>query len=198
MKIAAAFSVLLLSVVCFVVGSSSAGAAPHQVTIANTAFTPSTMTVGLGDTVTWTDLQQDVTHTVTSNQGFWPEATLHLNDTFSPPGAFKNAGGYAYHCSIHQSMTGLIRVGLAATGSPSSGWEVRWSSLAHRPTNRSFDVQIKRPGSNSFTSFRSGVSKLSATFDPAQSGSYQFRARTRIVSSGAVTAWSPVRTLSIS
>src|SRR4051812_3549416 len=109
MKVGAAVLVLFLSVVAFVVGSSSAGAAPHQVTIDGFAFTPSAMTIGLGDTVTWTNMQ-DTTHTVTSNQGFWPEPHLAQNDTFTPPGAFKNAGGYAYRCTIHQGMTGIVRV----------------------------------------------------------------------------------------
>jgi len=196
MKVGAALLVILTSIAAFVIGSSSAQAASHQVTIQDTAFTPATMTIGLGDTVTWTNLQ-NLTHTVTSNQGFWPEPHLVLNDTFTPAGAFKNAGGYAYHCSIHQSMTGIVRVGLRTTGSPSTGWEVRWSSLAHRPTNRNFDVQIKRPGSTSWAAFRSGVTTLLATFNPATAGTYQFRARTRIVSNGLKTAWSPAKSVSI-
>jgi plastocyanin len=197
MKVGAAVLVLLLAVLGLVVGSTSAGAALHQVTIDNRTFTPSTMTVGLGDTVTWTNVEAG-NHTVTSNQGFWPEATLGQNDTFTPPGVFKNAGGYAYTCTIHDGMTGVVRVRLKATGSPGAGWDVRWSSLEHRPTNRTFDVQIKRPESTSWASFRTGVTALLATFNPARSGSYQFRARTRIVSSGLKTAWSPAREVSIS
>jgi hypothetical protein len=42
------------------------------------------------------------------------------------------------------------------------------------------------------------VTTLLATFNPAQAGSYQFRARTRIVSSGLKTGWSPARAVSIS
>jgi hypothetical protein len=95
-------------------------------------------------------------------------------------------------------MTGVIRVKLQATGSPSSGWQVRWSVLDQRPTTRNFDVQIKRPGAHSWASFRSGVTTLSAMFNPANSGTYAFRARTRIVSGGAVSGWSPARSVSIS
>lgn len=197
MRLSAAVLVVAVSILGLLIGLSPAGAAVHQVDIANFEFTPAAMTVGQGDTVRWTNLQGDADHKVVSNQGFWAGPTLSLNQTYSQSAAFKNAGGYAYHCSIHASMTGVIRVGIQASGSPAGGWQLRWSSLSAAPTTRSFDVQLQRPGSGTWTRFRSAVSARSASFNPAAPGTYRFRARTRIVANGHVSGWSPVRRLAI-
>ncbi|MDT4921850.1 MAG: hypothetical protein QOI15_2752 [Pseudonocardiales bacterium] len=200
MRLSAALLAIAVSILGLLVGLSPASAATHQVSIVDFAFTPAAMTVGQGDTVTWTYTQGDANHghTVTSDQGFWSSPTLALNQTYSQAGAFKNAGAYAYHCSIHHSMTGVIRVPLGASGSSSGGWTLRWSSLSGRPTSRNFDVQIKRPGSSRWAMFRSAVTTLSAPFNPSANGTYRFQARTRIVSNGRVSGWSPVRKLAIS
>jgi hypothetical protein len=42
------------------------------------------------------------------------------------------------------------------------------------------------------------VTTLSAPFNPSANGTYRFQARTRIVSNGRVSGWSPVRKLAIS
>jgi plastocyanin len=169
-----------------------------QVSIHDFSFDPATVTVAQGGTVTWTNNQSSV-HTVTSNQGFWDSGDLSFGDTYSQSAAFRNAGSYGYFCMHHPTlMKGTVRVRLKASGSPSNGWTVRWSSASSTPANRDFDVQIKRPGSTSFVSFRSTTTALTAPFDPAKAGKYKFQARTRITSSGKVSDWSPVKTLTIS
>jgi plastocyanin len=77
------------------------------VSIANFSFTPATLSISVGTTVTWTNTDS-VTHTVTADQGTFDSSNLSPGTTFSF--TFSQAGSYPYHCSIHPSMMGTILV----------------------------------------------------------------------------------------
>ena len=81
----------------------------RNVTIDNYTFSPGTLTVPVGTTVTWTNRDFDV-HTVTADDTppTFKSAGLDTDDTFSF--TFNKAGTYAYHCSLHPHMTGKIFV----------------------------------------------------------------------------------------
>lgn len=78
----------------------------QQVGIANRAFTPATLTVSAGSTVTWTNADT-ATHSVTFDNG--PDCG-NLATGASTTVTFSAAGSYPYHCKIHPSMTGSITV----------------------------------------------------------------------------------------
>jgi plastocyanin len=77
------------------------------VTIVNFAFSPATLNVQVGRTVTWTN-QDSTTHRVASDSGVFDSGNLVQSATFSY--TFNNAGTFAYHCAIHTYMTGNIVV----------------------------------------------------------------------------------------
>ncbi len=80
------------------------------------AFTPGSITVAVGDRVSWTN-KTDAPHTVTSDGGGpLNSATEQQNQTFSF--TFTTPGTFAYHCSVHPYMHGTVVVN--ATSSPSS------------------------------------------------------------------------------
>lgn len=84
--------------------------ATNSVTIQNFAFTPSSITVKVGTTVTWTN-KMNVSHTVTSDDGVTGGPNSQLIEggkTYSF--TFAKAGTYTYHCSIHSSMKGTVTV----------------------------------------------------------------------------------------
>jgi predicted lipoprotein with Yx(FWY)xxD motif len=99
-----------------VLGAHAARPAAHahatvQVTIQNFAFSPQTITVAPGTTVTWTN-KDSVNHTVTSDTDAWPDSgNLATNRTFSH--TFANTGTYTYHCALHPSMTAKVIVSAA-------------------------------------------------------------------------------------
>ena len=96
-----------------------------SVTVAGMAFSPASVTVGLGESVTWT-FQDATPHTTTSDQGFWDSGTRSGGATYSR--AFTSAGTFAYHCTIHSMMRGKVAVPVSASGSPGAGWTLRWST----------------------------------------------------------------------
>ncbi len=79
----------------------------NAVSIASFAFGPASLTVKVGTTVTWTN-NDSVTHTVTANAGAFDSGPLAPGHSFQF--TFHKAGTYAYHCSIHPSMTATIIV----------------------------------------------------------------------------------------
>jgi plastocyanin len=94
--------------------SSSSGSAggntggSHSITIKNFAFSPGTLTVTAGTTVTVTNDDQ-VAHTLTGKTGGFATGDIAAGQskTFAVP---KSPGTYSYFCSIHQYMSGTLVV----------------------------------------------------------------------------------------
>lgn len=95
--------------------SSSDGAknetpqATNAVTIQNFAFTPASITVKKGTTVTWTN-KDSAAHTVTENDGKDGPASSDVNSGQTYSFTYNSVGTFQYHCSIHPSMTGTVTV----------------------------------------------------------------------------------------
>ena len=93
-------------------GAGAALAADHAVAISGFSFSPASVTVTVGDTVTWTNSDAQA-HTATANDSSWDTGTIA--NGASGTITFSTAGTFAYHCSIHSAMTGTVTV-QAATG----------------------------------------------------------------------------------
>ena len=93
---------------------SAARCEDSVITIDNFTFTPQSLTVKAGTTVTWNN-KDDIPHGVaSSNNAFKKSKALDTDDSFSF--TFTTPGTYQYFCYIHPHMTGTIVVE-AATGS---------------------------------------------------------------------------------
>jgi plastocyanin len=82
------------------------GTAP-EIKIDNFSFTPPTITVTAGTTVTWIN-RDDIPHTVASDSNEFKSKALDTDEKFSY--TFSKAGTYSYFCSLHPKMTGKIIV----------------------------------------------------------------------------------------
>jgi plastocyanin len=88
-------------------GEAAAAASPAVIRIDNFSFTPPTLVVAPGTTVTWTNAD-DSPHSVREKDGKFKSAALDTDDTFSQ--TFTAPGEYDYFCSIHPYMTAKIVV----------------------------------------------------------------------------------------
>lgn len=81
----------------------------NTVNIDNFAFSPATLTVAKGTTVTWVN-RDDIAHTVVNdaNPRTFKSPPMDSDDKFSF--TFSTPGTYKYFCSIHPHMTGVIVV----------------------------------------------------------------------------------------
>jgi plastocyanin len=76
--------------------------------LASLAFTPSTLTVPSGTTVTFTF--QGVAHNVTFTAATGVPADIPTTANTSVQRTFATAGTFAYHCTIHAGMSGTVVV----------------------------------------------------------------------------------------
>jgi plastocyanin len=98
---------------------SAHAASDPAVTIADFQFTPSSTTVHVGDTVTWTN-NGPSSHTATARDGSFDSGILKKGQSASH--AFTQPGTYAFYCKIHPFMHSTITVLAAATSTtPSTG-----------------------------------------------------------------------------
>jgi plastocyanin len=79
----------------------------HDVTIEGFAFAPTTIRVGTGQDVTWTNADPTA-HTVTARDRSFGSDPLDAGASFSA--TFDRPGRYAYFCAIHPAMTGTVGV----------------------------------------------------------------------------------------
>jgi LPXTG-motif cell wall-anchored protein len=78
-----------------------------SVTIADFQFTPATITIHVGDTVTWTNHGPSA-HTATANNGGFNTGVLQKGHSASH--TFTTAGTFTYICQIHPFMHGTVVV----------------------------------------------------------------------------------------
>jgi plastocyanin len=71
------------------------------------AFSPDSITVKVGDAVTWTN-EDGTAHTVTSSDGSFGSQNLDQGQTFTA--TFTKAGTFPYICNIHPFMHGTVVV----------------------------------------------------------------------------------------
>lgn len=83
------------------------GGGEATVTIDNFEFVSPELTVGIGTTVTWRNVQA-AEHTVTGDDEEFDSANLPEGAEFSQ--IFDTAGTFTYHCEIHPTMTGSVIV----------------------------------------------------------------------------------------
>ena len=72
------------------------------------AYKPDPVKVKVGDTVTWTWVDDSASHTVSSDDGKFDSGLLSKGGTFSQK--FTAAGTVKYHCAVHPQMVGQVVV----------------------------------------------------------------------------------------
>jgi plastocyanin len=100
-------SVLMAAVLLASASIRAASPSPSEVVIKNFMFSPVSLTVPAGTSVTWSNLDQEP-HTVVSDTGLFRAGAMDTNESFSFK--FDKAGTYHFFCSIHPQMTGTIIV----------------------------------------------------------------------------------------
>lgn len=78
-----------------------------MVRIENFAFTPRTLTVKAGTTVTFRN-DDDIPHLVVSSDGSFRSKALDTGDTYAF--TFTKAGDFPYFCGLHPHMQGKVTV----------------------------------------------------------------------------------------
>ncbi len=104
-----AMLLIAFSISCQATPPTEEEAAPvsNEIEISGFAFVPATVTVTVGTTVTWTNLDS-AAHTVTSETDLFDSGNLARNATFSY--SFADRGTFSYYCANHPYMKGEVIV----------------------------------------------------------------------------------------
>ena len=82
-------------------------AGKNAVTIQNYSFSPATITIKAGQSITWTN-EDSVGHSATADDNSWDTGVLPQGQSKSI--IFAKAGTYTYHCSVHPNMKATVIV----------------------------------------------------------------------------------------
>ena len=127
--------------------SGQASAASYSVAMKGYAFSPASLTVPVGSTVTWTN-QDTAPHDVKTTSGPVSIHSPMLNKGQSWSFTFTAAGSYGYYCTVHPNMTAGITVRAAAPATkapPTTSHQHSGSSGEHRTTVPSRTTASSRP-----------------------------------------------------
>ena len=79
----------------------------NRIVVKDFMFQPASLTVTVGSTVVWANVD-DEPHTVVSDTGLFRSGAMDTNESFSFK--FAKPGTYHFTCSIHPRMVGTIVV----------------------------------------------------------------------------------------
>jgi plastocyanin len=107
----AALGLGLLALGCGTVAAAGArtepGRAANQVRITEFRFAPAELTVGIGDTVVWTN-DDALLHTASADSGAWSSPEMRRGEAFRYVAL--RAGRFPYHCAAHPVMRATLVV----------------------------------------------------------------------------------------
>ncbi|SMC61995.1 cupredoxin domain-containing protein [Kibdelosporangium aridum] len=105
--------ILVVLALFMLMAAPTAAAATQQVHMSGYAYGPGTLTINVGDTVTWTNHDQAPHDAVTTaGPAQFRSPMLNTGQTWSF--TFTTPGTYSYYCSVHPDMRGQIVVRQAA------------------------------------------------------------------------------------
>jgi len=115
-KISLLLSVLIAAFVlvsCYKSKSSyNSSSSTAKISITSSGYSPASLTVTNGSTVTWTN-NDNITHTVTTDEGSINSGDIAPGSSYSK--TFATAGTYTYHDTHNANMTGVLIVTMAST-----------------------------------------------------------------------------------
>ncbi|HKI85338.1 MAG TPA: Calx-beta domain-containing protein, partial [Thermoanaerobaculia bacterium] len=115
-------------------------ATDHAVSVENNFFTPKTITIQPGDSVTWTNNGGGF-HNVKSEDGSFTSGAPSTSQwTFTQ--SFSSAGTYPYYCQVHGGPGGVGMAGTVIVGSASNPGTLAFSRTSYSVSEGGGNVQI--------------------------------------------------------
>jgi plastocyanin len=100
-------------------GEVARAAASASVSVGDNFYSPASVTISIGDTVTWANNGQ-AQHSATANNGSFDTGVFGPGSSRSE--TFNRAGTFSYFCTVHgQSQSGTVRVLAASSGGKGGG-----------------------------------------------------------------------------
>ncbi len=181
--------------------ASTSGEQLCPVEVQDTGYVPTTAREPFGTTVYWSTPSADgSSHSITDGSG----TALFDSGLIAPGGSFSYQFAAAGDYTVTDSESGHVgHMDVSMSSTPTTGttattFNIQWAS-APPPAGYVYDVQIKRPGSSTFSDLTTGTTATNQNFTPdAGAGTYVFHSRVRRLSPSAHTAYSPQLAITVS
>jgi plastocyanin len=177
--------ILLAALLIALVALAPARAATFTITITPVGFTPSAVTIGPGDTVTWTNADVS-SHQVESKSAGFSSPLLKPGDRYSF--VYKSAGRFAYQDMVVKTNKGTVTVaaGAAAVTQKASRSLVVYGltttlsgAVSSKASGQTVTVHSKPFGQTQFTAVGSAISSTNGNWSfivkPALQTTYEAR-----------------------
>jgi plastocyanin len=154
-------------------------AATQTVAANDDNFSPSSKTIPQGDRINWNNpAAGSHRHTSTSNASSPVSWNFNMLDGsgLSPTVTFGHAGAFAYHCEVHASMKGTIRVSLKNARIDSNSWTIRMSA-GNAPSGFVHQLQFKKSTSSTWQNVGTNSASPTKVFNAPSAGTWNLRAR---------------------
>jgi len=106
-------STAILMTACYKSNNNNGGTTSNTIRMNNSAFSPSTLTVVAGSTVTWMN-DDNIIHAVTTGDGSINSGDIAVGSSYTK--TFSTAGTFNYFDSHNANMTGVLTVVVSSTG----------------------------------------------------------------------------------
>jgi len=131
--------------------------ADTSVSVVDNSFSPQTITIAPGDTVTWTN-NGSMNHTVTADDGSFSSGSLSPGQSFTH--TFATVGNFPYYCQFHGApggigMSGAVMVSSSASSANST------STSTSTPSNSGIGTGTSTTGTSTSATSTSGAPVLS-------------------------------------
>ena len=136
-------------------GRASTEGTGTSVNIQDLCFQPTVLRVEVGQTVTWTNLD-DAPHNVAGATVEWGNYEERRRDE-SVAFTFDKPGTYPYYCFVHPGMTGALVVGNGIRGDSMSGVQPARVTLASVPQPLTAVAPLPAPEGRTITESRSST-----------------------------------------
>jgi plastocyanin len=174
-------------------------AATRPVTIRNVAYAPQQTFAYPGDTVRWTHKDGSTPHTVTADDGSFDSSPGVSRNGFCSPlnddcmyengnnstfrQEFPSLGTFGYHCKIHESMRGTVRVVPRGQPTSSASASATPSGPSPKPTKTSPSPSPtgSATGTATGTASPTGSPSATATVSPLANGEDSGSGKGRVV-----------------
>jgi amicyanin len=151
-----------------------ASAASYRVAMQGYAFAPASLTVRVGDAVTWTN-GDTAPHDVKTTSGPVAIHSPMLNKGQSWTYTFTTAGSYGYYCTVHPDMTARITVLPEPTPTPTPTSHHHETGTSHEtmpmPTRTASATRATHRATSAATPSKSPTSAAAAAPSPSPSAS---------------------------
>lgn len=148
---------------------NEARAAQSSISMVGMTFSPATMTIAAGDTVTWTN-NSSLQHTVTADDGSFDSGTINMGGTYSH--TFTAPGTYRYYCRFHGAPGGVGMSGTIVVTASNQNSNPNTNTQPNTNTMQNQTMPNNMPNNMSAQTYTNPQTPSSSSYQQPQQQSY--------------------------